>query len=534
MDEKPLEKFFGWIETGNLALPELQRPKVWADSKIPRLLSSIYNTYPFGIFLIWTPKKDERIRCRAFAFDQDKQHHRKQKPSLYLIDGQQRLTAFYKALHPRGDVKVVFDIHKEDFQLWNKKYSEKDGWYEVRHILSFSDRERVVFKDKHRDIGDARLDSIFDKLDHLRSNHILISYFNVEEKPYSDVVEIFERINLGVPVKKSQIVLGKLSTIFPGVVEKVEAILEKLKKQHGNEFDLDLFMSVLAVTATENMDLDDLVEKYHGKNRTQKTSGKTKRNLERDIDNAISAIDKAFAFTDEYLCMDTMRYFPSERTLTCLAFFQSKHPSYFKKRLHAKRIALWTAWALLTRRHGDQRNLAHDMRTIREEPEKISKVLMKSLRLDELNQAIRQLKDMDYPIDRNDVLFGFLYALLRLRRAKSLITTEFEIHTSGREKEKLQEHHIYPKAQAEKDGEKEKWIHDIGNLTLLLGKDNEQLKDPNISYLQSYKKILPAHIVGTKRVYKAGEYMRFLKERRNLIFEALNKFVKELRKNARY
>jgi len=27
MDEKPLEKFFDWIENNNLALPELQRPK---------------------------------------------------------------------------------------------------------------------------------------------------------------------------------------------------------------------------------------------------------------------------------------------------------------------------------------------------------------------------------------------------------------------------------------------------------------------------------------------------------------------------
>ena len=134
-----------WIENNNLALPELQRPKVWADSKIPRLLSSIYNNYPFGIFLIWTPKKDERIRCRAFAFDQNKQHNRKQIPSLYLVDGQQRLTAFYKALHNRGDVKVVFNIYTEDFELWNKKYSDKDGWYEVRHLLSFSDRERVDF-----------------------------------------------------------------------------------------------------------------------------------------------------------------------------------------------------------------------------------------------------------------------------------------------------------------------------------------------------------------------------------------------------
>jgi len=110
-------------------------------------------------------------------------------------------------------------------------------------------------------------------------------------------------------------------------------------------------MSVLAVTATKDTDLDDLVEKYLKKNRsikTQETSGETKRTLERDIENAISAIDKAFAFTDEYLCMDTMKYFPSERTLTCLAFLHSKHPSYLKNTLNAKRIALWTAWALLT------------------------------------------------------------------------------------------------------------------------------------------------------------------------------------------
>jgi len=534
MDEKPLEKFFDWIENNNLALPELQRPKVWADSKIPRLLSSIYNNYPFGIFLIWTPKKDERIRCRAFEFDEDKQYSRKQIPSLYLVDGQQRLTAFYKALHPRGDVKAIFNIHTEDFELWNKRYSEKDGWYEVRHLLSFSDRERVDFRDEHKDIGDVRLDTIFDKLDHLRPRNVLLSYFNVDGKPYSDVAEIFERINLGVPVKKSQIVLGKLSTIFPGVVEKVEAILERLRKQHGNEFDLDLFMSVLAVTATEETDLDDLVEKYLKKNRsikTQETSEKVKRNLQKDIENATAAIEKVFVFTDRHLCMDTMRYFPSERTLTCLAFLHSKHPSYLEKRLDAKRIALWTAWALLTGRHSNQRNMAYDIRTIREESDKIADSLIKHLNRNELKQAIRQLKDMDYPIDRNNVLFGFLYALLRHGRAKSLITTDFEIHTSGREKEQLQEHHIYPKAQAEQDGEKEKWIHDIGNLTFLLGRDNGQLQDPDISYLQRYKKLLPAHLVDTRRVYKVGEYMRFLKERRYLIFAELNKFVNGLREN---
>ena len=53
-------------------MPELQRPSVWGSSKIPRLLSSVYNDYPFGIMLIWTPKPDERIHCKPFVFQKAK------------------------------------------------------------------------------------------------------------------------------------------------------------------------------------------------------------------------------------------------------------------------------------------------------------------------------------------------------------------------------------------------------------------------------------------------------------------------------
>lgn len=239
MKEENLNTFFNWVKEGDLALPELQRPSVWGENKIPRLLSSIYKEYPFGIFLIWTPEENQRmrIRTRPYAFDHDK-HIRNQKPSRYLIDGQQRLTAFYKAFHDEGNVKeknvkIVFNIRTEEFELWNKKYSDTGGWHELRHLLNFNDRERVKFKDKYKkDIGEKQLDGIFEKLSRLKPENIGISYFDVDKKPYSDVVEIFEVINLGLPVKRSQIVLGKISTIFPGVVEKVEAIGQRKGDTH--------------------------------------------------------------------------------------------------------------------------------------------------------------------------------------------------------------------------------------------------------------------------------------------------------------
>src|SRR5450759_2612381 len=236
MTARSLEEFFCWIHARSLALPELQRPNVWSESKIPRLLSSVYEDYPFGILLLWTPKPEERIRCRPFNIRDHEQYDREQRATHYLIDGQQRLTAFFKALHnlPTPEVKVVFNITTEEFQLANPRYAEKDGWYSLGTLMTLNERERVRFRDDHVAIDD-HLAQVFRKLERLGPERINITFYNVQDKSYRDVAEIFERINLGTPVRKSQIVLGKLSTVLPGVVDQVEEYLETSKTRHGNE-----------------------------------------------------------------------------------------------------------------------------------------------------------------------------------------------------------------------------------------------------------------------------------------------------------
>ena len=41
------------IEKGDLALPDLQRPFVWATAKIRELLDSMYRGYPIGSLMFW-------------------------------------------------------------------------------------------------------------------------------------------------------------------------------------------------------------------------------------------------------------------------------------------------------------------------------------------------------------------------------------------------------------------------------------------------------------------------------------------------
>jgi uncharacterized protein with ParB-like and HNH nuclease domain len=41
------------IETGNLALPDIQRPFVWPNTKIRDLFDSLYKGFPVGTLMFW-------------------------------------------------------------------------------------------------------------------------------------------------------------------------------------------------------------------------------------------------------------------------------------------------------------------------------------------------------------------------------------------------------------------------------------------------------------------------------------------------
>ena len=138
MTERSLAEIFSWVENNELALPELQRPSVWGSHKTPRLLSSVYHDYPFGIFLIWTPKENERIPCRPFIF---RSLDATRPARHYLVDGQQRLTSFYRSLHREGDLEVAFNIETQEFALPDAKIramlknSREYRWYPLRDLL---------------------------------------------------------------------------------------------------------------------------------------------------------------------------------------------------------------------------------------------------------------------------------------------------------------------------------------------------------------------------------------------------------------
>jgi len=70
-------------EGGTLDIPEFQRGFVWSSEKVKNLIDSLHRDYPTGLILLWS--RPDYFSPRTAIGTQE--------PKLWIIDGQQRLTA---------------------------------------------------------------------------------------------------------------------------------------------------------------------------------------------------------------------------------------------------------------------------------------------------------------------------------------------------------------------------------------------------------------------------------------------------------
>src|SRR4030095_2674902 len=82
----PIETLLTWVKSGEIAIPEIQRPFVWDATKVRNLLDSLYRGYPVGYLIAW---RNPTIRLKDGTSSAGKR---------ILIDGQQRVTALMAAL----------------------------------------------------------------------------------------------------------------------------------------------------------------------------------------------------------------------------------------------------------------------------------------------------------------------------------------------------------------------------------------------------------------------------------------------------
>ena len=92
------------VTNGRIGLPDLQRPFVWADSKVRNLFDSMMKGFPIGYVMLWASPADYSNTKSIGVGDKEFK-----RPDDLVIDGQQRLTSLLAAISGTQSVTGRWD-----------------------------------------------------------------------------------------------------------------------------------------------------------------------------------------------------------------------------------------------------------------------------------------------------------------------------------------------------------------------------------------------------------------------------------------
>lgn len=120
-----IETILAWVNSGEIAIPEIQRPFVWDSSKVRDLMDSLYQGYPIGYVIAW---RNPNVKLKDGSLSEGKK---------ILIDGQQRVTALTAAIlgkyvvsknYQRIKINIAFNPIEERFEVQNPAILKDKVW----------------------------------------------------------------------------------------------------------------------------------------------------------------------------------------------------------------------------------------------------------------------------------------------------------------------------------------------------------------------------------------------------------------------
>lgn len=207
-----IETIITWVKSGEIAIPEIQRPFVWDASKVRDLMDSLYQGYPIGYIIAW---RNPNVRLKDGTFSEGKR---------VLIDGQQRVTALTAAIlgqqvinkdYKRVRIQIAFNPIEEKFEVLNPAIEKDKKWLnDISPIITNEVRLSKVIRDycdQNPEINEGRIEDVLENLKSITKKQIglieLAGDLDIEM-----VTEIFIRINSqGVELSQADFVMSKIA-----------------------------------------------------------------------------------------------------------------------------------------------------------------------------------------------------------------------------------------------------------------------------------------------------------------------------------
>jgi hypothetical protein len=208
----PIETLLTWVKSGEIAIPEIQRPFVWDATKVRNLLDSLYLGYPVGYLIAW---RNPSIKLKDGSSSSGKR---------ILIDGQQRVTALMAAILGREvltkeyqniRIKIAFNPQDEKFEVSNPAIQKDPIWLpDIADIFHPSAKLLQITRSyvtANNGVNEDILFSTIEKLRKIVNNHVGIIEL-ADDLDIETVTEIFIRVNsAGAQLSQADFAMSKIS-----------------------------------------------------------------------------------------------------------------------------------------------------------------------------------------------------------------------------------------------------------------------------------------------------------------------------------
>jgi hypothetical protein len=208
----PIETLLTWVKSGEIAIPEIQRPFVWEATKVRNLLDSLYSGYPVGYLIAW---RNPTVKLKDGSSSAGKR---------VLIDGQQRVTALMAALlgqqvvtkdYDKVRIRIAFNPLEEKFEVSNPAIAKDGAWIkDVSEVFKADGLFDIVteYCAANPTVTQNDLFKTLEKLRGIRSN--LVGVIELDgELDIETVTEIFIRVNsAGAELSQADFAMSKIAS----------------------------------------------------------------------------------------------------------------------------------------------------------------------------------------------------------------------------------------------------------------------------------------------------------------------------------
>jgi hypothetical protein len=208
----PIDTLLTWVKTGDIAIPEIQRPFVWDATKVRNLLDSLYQGYPVGYLISW---RNPTVKLKDGSSSQGKR---------ILIDGQQRVTALMAALlslevltkdYETVRIRIAFHPGEERFEVRNPAIAKSGAWIEDVSAIFGPDADLIEliedYAERNPETDRKAVGKVLQKLGKIVNNHVGLIEL-AEDLDIETVTEIFIRVNsAGTELSQADFAMSKIA-----------------------------------------------------------------------------------------------------------------------------------------------------------------------------------------------------------------------------------------------------------------------------------------------------------------------------------